>query len=460
MYSENFDLLKKTSKYNAEENRLEFRPNNKASMLPITSREPERVDFKKGFRPIIGALTRLTFNKNIESFNPDEIIENIFDNEDFECESQDEKDTIISLINSYLDISNVVNVSHPKLLLFLPLSDDEERKGEMKLANFLDQIFFRDLDFKSFFIENDEESYNVLLEFITSNMNELNEDGNNSTEKYSISPAMNDVISIFKEDFEFLLKHKSFLLDNLDLFLAYYYYLYIVRFSIRANNDNSEMNPLYWLLDDEVLSKNRKAIKSGYNKIGGALNNLWVNLNLIEELNILSGTNNLLPFESVEYYFNNLNNEEKKEFLIYFKDWISKLRKVKKLEYENLESYDMPKLVKILRDSIKQSYKNSPAAESRVKKGFENLGKKYFIKRRGRYGYILNINRDLLNLITVLSIKDNEKISTVDLFKEFERRGLFLDEISENEVIELYNKLNLIDNKSDSGEVKYVKSIL
>ena len=87
------------------------------------------------------------------------------------------------------------------------------------------------------------------------------------------------------------------------------------------------------------------------------------------------------------------------------------------------------------------------------------LQKKYFIKKRGQYGNILNINKENLYLITALCIKD-EKIKLNDLFKEYERRGLFFDRYSKEEIVTLLNKWNLIDKKSDSGDAQYVKQIL
>ena len=62
-------------------------------------------------------------------------------------------------------------------------------------------------------------------------------------------------------------------------------------------------------------------------------------------------------------------------------------------------------------------------------------------------------------MITAICIKE-DKITLKDLFKEYERRGVFLDSYSQIEVIDLLGKLNLIDKKSDSGDAQYVKSIL
>ena len=81
------------------------------------------------------------------------------------------------------------------------------------------------------------------------------------------------------------------------------------------------------------------------------------------------------------------------------------------------------------------------------------------MKRRGPHGYVLNIDKKFLYIITALCVK-NEKIRLNDLFKEYERRGLFFDRYSKEEIVNLLNTWNLIDKKSDSGDAQYVKQIL
>ena len=89
----------------------------------------------------------------------------------------------------------------------------------------------------------------------------------------------------------------------------------------------------------------------------------------------------------------------------------------------------------------------------------EEIAKPYFLKRRGSYGYVLNINRDMLLMLTALCVKDN-KIKLNQLFKEYEKRGIFLDKYSKVEVVDFLTKLNLIDKKSDSGDAQYVKPVI
>ena len=85
---------------------------------------------------------------------------------------------------------------------------------------------------------------------------------------------------------------------------------------------------------------------------------------------------------------------------------------------------------------------------------------KNFAKRRGQLGYNLNITEDDIILMTKICINNNEKLKLNKLFEEFELRGLFFDRDSKMKIVQLYEKLNLLEKKSDSGDAQYVKSVL
>ena len=149
-------------------------------------------------------------------------------------------------------------------------------------------------------------------------------------------------------------------------------------------------------------------------------------------------------------------NYDKDEFLSVLEQWINYYNE-KKMIISSTVSHDYKSLVKSLFNSLDQGIQQAP--KSRYGKNLEELAKKYLAKSRGQYGLMLNLNKDFLYIITALCVKEN-KIKLNDLFKEYERRGLFFDRYSKEEIVSLLNKWNLIDKKSDSGDAQYVKSIL
>ena len=91
---------------------------------------------------------------------------------------------------------------------------------------------------------------------------------------------------------------------------------------------------------------------------------------------------------------------------------------------------------------------------------FKKFCEKNFLKLRGRNGYMLNLSEETLIFLTKVCVKDQEILRLKDVFEEFERRGVFLDNVSKEQVTRYFEKLNLIEKKSDSGDAKYVKRIL
>jgi len=83
-----------------------------------------------------------------------------------------------------------------------------------------------------------------------------------------------------------------------------------------------------------------------------------------------------------------------------------------------------------------------------------------FSKKRGRLGHNLNLTEEDIILITKICINDNKRLKLNLLFEEFEKRGIFFDRDSKTEIVQLYEKLNLLEKKSDSGDAQYVRSIL
>ena len=117
--------------------------------------------------------------------------------------------------------------------------------------------------------------------------------------------------------------------------------------------------------------------------------------------------------------------------------------------------------VKFLFDSIKSQFENTgrSRAYNSYSAKFERFCHK-FLKSRGRSGLMLGLSEETLIFLTKISIKEREQMRLKDVFDEFEKRGIFLDDISKEQVTIYYEKLNLIEKKSDSGDAKYVKRIL
>ena len=201
--------------------------------------------------------------------------------------------------------------------------------------------------------------------------------------------------------------------------------------------------------------------------------NIILPMYLIDELNILIGEEGLLLSE-INDKFESFEEEEKKEFLIYLKKWVTEYHRVRDIENVDHDYILTPTSnkseLKILANSLYCGLTNKERGEKNFKgvsdgrrtryaQNINLLGNRYFLKSGGIYGKILNLNRDMLVFITSLCVRE-KKMNVKDLFKEYNKRGLYFDKHSRKEIIKYLDLLNLIDKKSDSGDAQYVRPIL
>ena len=80
-----------------------------------------------------------------------------------------------------------------------------------------------------------------------------------------------------------------------------------------------------------------------------------------------------------------------------------------------------------------------------------------FIQFRGRAGNILALGQDQLLLLTNLAIGRNDKLRFFELLQEFQLRGFFFDNQSQQVLIEFFERMGNVERMSDSGEAVYVR---
>ncbi|MED2151502.1 DNA phosphorothioation-dependent restriction protein DptG, partial [Bacillus thuringiensis] len=224
----------------------------------------------------------------------------------------------------------------------------------------------------------------------------------------------------------------------------------------------SENNEVYFTLDWESTSKNRKGYTHGYQMIKDTGRHLLLHINCLEHLNFLMGVEKAGGYPELKETYQQLSDEDKKVFLEMLCDWVMEYRRHLGLgAYEGNLELEYDTIVQSLFRSIEEAYEKDTmqGPRHRYSLSIEEVGKKYFLKTRGSLGYMLNISQDMLLLLTALSLKKERK-PLKQVFIDLEARGLFFDRYSKEEIVQLFDKLNLIDKKSDSGDAQYVKPIL
>lgn len=455
-FENNYKTLLNQMNYNFDNKSLKHNINKNSPLIPFVSRNPERVTFNKGFNTILGEFCRILLNKEWDdNLDYSQITESIID-EDIEFD-ENTQETFKSLLVEYLfDEKDELKILDPYLFLYIPLSASKQSKGEKRIALFMRDVFFsNNTSLKNFFEK--KESNHIIINLILNNIPDLDD----KETAFTYFTYFDNIVELFNKDIEFAVSYENFFVENMHNIFAYYYFFYISQLILRISQGfkaKDDMENLFYLLDWETASKNRKSLNVGYAFLKDQSRDLFSKMTLIDQLNTLLGTHAYLEKDMLEYY-NNLEHEDQTELLKYLKKWI--------IDYRDLIGFDdtdLPNtfdgLVTVLYESINDSSRAvDSATKSRYSKNIEEIAKKYLAKRRGSYGYVLNINKDMLLTITALCVR-NEKIKLNQLFEEYEKRGIYFDRYSKLEVIDFLTKLNLIDKKSDSGDAQYVRPIL
>lgn len=458
-FSQNYENLLKHMNYKHDEKKVTHNNFKSSPLLPFQTRHPERVKFDNGFNSIIGEFARIELNKEwVDNFDINQLISSIINNNSVNVDGG-EKHLEILLKQYLFNDKNELNILNPFLFLYIPLSDNKQATGEKDIALFLRDIFSQNNDELADFFKKDNSNH-AIVNLILSNIAELNY--RETGVKYkSLLP---NIVDLFTQDINFAINYENFLIKDISNILSYYYFFYVSQLILKLNRDYDEsvgeVEELFYLLDWESVSRNRKTVTGyGWDLLKNKSNHLAAKISVVDQLNILFGMENYSFLGDIFNEYDELPVAEQEEFIKYLKKWVYDYRIARGFEEITLPD-DFKMLTKILYESLDDEKGiGAEIRTSRYPLNLEEVTKSFFAKGRGKYGYVLNISRDMLLTITSLCVKDKH-IKLKQLFAEYEKRGLYFDYYSQMEIENFLTKLNLIDKKSDGGDAKYVKPIL
>lgn len=423
-------------------------------LYPFFTRNPERAKFNNGFTPILGAIARHSLNLKTEYTIDDYNIESLYENVDSVNGVDDER--IIPVLDKIFGFENIKSLKHPYLLNYYPLSQSKDKRGEMDIALYINRIFDLKNNRNWHQFVGDKKTNNLAEKLILDSIEEIEE----IDEKNIFKTILGDLLLEKNKDLEFLLKNKDFALKNLDKFFAFYYFQYILQTvlnndRIRTAKEGVKLYPLYYTLESEKITSSRVTNTSGYNLIKEISKYTLVNENLIGYLNIL--IRELNKNESFYTFTDilNLSSEKQLELNQELQTVLNKYKNVLNKE-ENIK-FNLEGNIELLKKWLSEDITNETI--SRYHLSIEEIGKLMFLKNRGSLGKTLTLKKDMIILLTALIVKDEKKL-VKDVFMEFEKRGVYFDRYTKEEIMNFYEKMNILDKKSDSGEVKYVKPVL
>lgn len=437
---------------------LTHRPGNKFKLLPYAANDKNVV---LDFSGVVGEFSRAICDKKLENeFNVVEFIENIVD-EIGEFEGETSKEVFRDIVKTmFIDKENLVDFD------ITTTNYISSANGDEKIAKFLYSIFF-DEELKISVIEHyNREVENILYKLVLNALPEL-KSKTFTTEEYKCYLPF--VKELFVKDFKFLIENEELYKNSLKRFLEYYYMFYVSQLAMKLADfekaDLTKAEPLYFTLSWESTSKTRTAYKFGWDKLKNYVNSLFSHAITLELLNH-GGLDEQLGYIELFEVFSMIDEEIIKVqldslFNSYTNQITDKVWSEFKVTDRQSGNAAFDTVYKIFEAIEYQFIKTSrTGAYNKYKKRFSDFVELNFAKRRGSLGYNLNFTEEDIILMTKICINNNNKLKLSVLFNEFEKRGVFFDRDSKIKIIQLYEKLNILEKKSDSGDAQYVRSVL
>lgn len=360
---------------------------------------------------------------------------------------------------------------HP--IIFHYLAGQSTDKRAKAFGQFVRDVFFVDNKGLGPCLDYDKKSVNVLHSLVLQTLPELTPQPEAIGHKYY--QGQDPVCDLFVKDCEFLTRDASLYSKNLPELIKFYFLIYQLRLVEDCNSPigKSTREPFFFSVAWEGLSKGRQAYQSGWKRVDRKLFSMWAHANCLEMLNYLpvEGVKRPFAYEELHQWSKNASLTEKKQFLSsidalieFYREGVASLGfNWSRFEEDGNHAVEIEDKVRQFYKMVEVQFLHSPrkGAAERYSKWLREFATKNFLKQRGPLGNTLCLSREQLLFITRVCIGDrNEgKLRVTDLWVEFEKRGVCFDSDTKKHILDLYNKLNLIERKSDSGDAQYVRAI-
>lgn len=430
---------------------------------------PYNTKFKEtqfNFREVMGEFIRLVGQKRLSNtVNIAELIERVINSIEFENLNQ--KSEFKQMIKTlFLDDNNQLYLFHPKTLYYINTEENENRK----LAVFLFNVLWTDEE--TLDIEKINNASNDLMsELLFRSLPEL-DDYSERPQNYAV--LLPSISRLFSEDFKWLATKSELFTAQAEKLISYYYFFYVSQFAIindlMFSEIEKDIRPIYFTFEnEEKLSKSRVSYEYGWRNVELSVKKMFSHVNLLKMLNISDPNSKVYSYQSIAEQIRQMNQEElgelEGELDKLIEEYKSKLPDSKwHLLGTVAEPYDLSVfnkiylLLNIIDHQFNQTARSKPYSE--YKQWFVHFCQKTFLKSRGRAGKMLILDTEYLLFLTKVIIKDSPKIRLKMLFEQFESRGMIFDRDTQSAIVDYFEKLNLIEKKSDSGDAIYVKSFL
>jgi DNA phosphorothioation-dependent restriction protein DptG len=362
---------------------------------------------------------------------------------------------------------------HPIVFYYIKNKDIDKRVKAF--GQFVSDVLFDGNKELGPCLKYDTSSINVFHYLILEYLPALSASKNSSRSPYY--QASDPICKMFVKDCEFLKRNSDLYSKKLPDLVKFYFLIYQLRLIELCNSPISKTTrePFFFSVAWESLSKGRQAYQAGWKRIDRKLSSMWAHANCLEMLNYLpiEGLSGVFGYEEIRDWCATASAEELirveksiDELISFYKEGVASLG----FNWDKFSAGVVDCLSEGFEGKLKLFYKmvewqflhsSRKGAAERYSKWLRQFASINYLKQRGPLGNTLRFSRAQLLFITRVCIGDRRdgKLRVTDLWQEFEKRGVSFDSDTKSQIIDLYNKLNLIERKSDSGDAQYVRAI-
>ena len=458
------EMMKKTFSMGEDGDSFTHRSAQHIKLFPFTANNNATI--VTSFSSVIGEWLRLCSNQNTVPESMESALDKLADAMD--DISTYEKSQLLQITRNIYWSNDEKHSLRPKSVTsmrYIPCDD----QTELKTAQYLYSVLGEEQDLKSAIekaVEHATKESNVLEKALFEALEAKSQPLPRIDPYYVVHLAPQ---KLFMQDLNFILKTtartKEYLVDLLEFYYFFYTSQTCLALSRFEHGDREQIVPLYFSLDWEKTNKARECYQSGWLRLLPAIKQLFYHAITLEILN-QNPTGAQFDYIALQDYVKKTGAEEEiseqiRRVTDMYRNAISDCSELNNLQ-KNEQRGPVFSEIDYLYESVRTQFKNT--GRGRVSDGyvkhFETFCHDRFLKSRGASGLMLNITEEFLIFLTKLAIHDEEKMSLNEVFRQFEMRGIYLDQPSKDEVVQFYTKLNLIEKKSDSGDAQYVRRIL
>ena len=416
------------------------------------------------FSGVVGAFSRILSGISAKKTLDIKMMKNKMRQKMDDCSDEDFEILFHIVENMYFDKNKLIPIN-TRALSYIDCNISQQQVAEYLFSLFVDST---DLKEKYKAMEESEDT-NVLQKLVFESLENDNTDSIvNITHADCFLPYVKEV---FVKDFEVLLTNTTLYQDNIYRFLAYYYMFYVSQLAVKLSKfehgNRNEIEKVFVTLYEEVVTKVRPGYEYGWKYVKDKVGHMFSHSVVLEMLSH-NVQNAHLDYIGYFNHFNKSINDEKvadeiKHIREQYMNWIQLDYSGCKHNVEKDTTCATSTEIKKLFETIDYQFINGGRRShyNGYNKKFIDFVQKNFGKFRGIYGYTLSVHESDIVMFTRLILFENDgKIRLAKLFDEFAKRGLLFDRESKKHIVELFEKMNLLEKRSDSGDAQYVKYIL